>query len=808
MSADTHVEMEMADSVTGTWESDDVILQSVQALTEHMKLLSDETKSLAREGFTLRGELERVASQVDSKAHNLATGMTSSNQVGHCRLQGHRSLCKSDGGGECACDVRHRVKPVVIDQASQVDLDVERVYWNAGPLKKVENRTYEAQKLSHLPTRQAVHLEFSDITYTVKEGSMWSRKRGNKTILKSLSGRFSPGELIAIMGPSGAGKSSFMNALAGYRTHSMKGTLLVNGQARNLRQFRKMSCYIMQDCNLLPHLSVMEAMMVSANLKLPEKIGRGAKKIVVEEILSLLGLMECAHTRTSKLSGGQVKRLAIALELVNNPPVLFFDEPTSGLDSSSSFQCLSLLKSLARGGRTVICTIHQPSARLFEMFDQLYVLGEGQCIYRGTMQGLVPYLKNQGLICPPYHNPADYVIEIASGEYGNLIANLSKLVDEGKCEEFLKLEPSPHSTSTNSLNSNNSLTYAHSNGDAASLGISMATKNEGSITNGHMPSGAQSNRVTTKAVFKEANGVTKHSVMSCGDLDLDSGHFATSFLTQFSVLFKRAFLTIVRDQLLTHIRIISHIACGLLIGLLYLNIGNDGSKAFNNTGFLFLSILFLMFTALMPTLLSFPLEMGVFVRENLNYWYSIKAYYLAKTMADMPFQFVLPIFYCTIVYWMTDQPPEAGRFVLFIAMATMTSLCAQSLGLLIGAGSTSLQVAVFAGPISSIPILLFSGYFVTFDTIPSYLQWISYSSYVRYSFEGMMLTIYGMDRGELGCPVNTTCMFHTSQEVLEALDLGKDSKVYWDFLIMFGYFLVLRIFCFVVLKFKVRQHLG
>lgn len=405
------------------------------------------------------------------------------------------------------------------------------------------------------PKRPPVDLKFEDITYTSTE---WKFKkwitREDKEILHRVSGEFKSGELTAIMGPSGAGKSTLLNGLAGYIFRGFKGTVQFNDEVRDESpRFNKLIAYIPQDEELRLPLTVMENMMIAADLKLGYSVSTEYKVSQVKEILEVLGLQHTHHTMTGRLSGGQRKRLAIALELLSNPPIIFLDEPTTGLDSLSCSQCVTLLKKLAHEGRTVICTIHQPSALLFEMFDHLYVLSAGQCVFDGKVDALLPQLEQIGLNCPPFHNPADFLMEVAIGEHGTDVDDLAALQRRCGAERARLIAEAPPEVLTEKE------LYARK--------VSQMTPSIEDISNFAAP--------------KPANS-----------------------LMQFLLLYKRNLMITKRCSKLFINRIVAHIAVALLFGYLYKNVGTSASTLLANYVFLYGSMLLLVYTGQMSVTLS------------------------------------------------------------------------------------------------------------------------------------------------------------------------------------------------------------
>ncbi|KAL6263475.1 hypothetical protein P5V15_006266 [Pogonomyrmex californicus] len=214
----------------------------------------------------------------------------------------------------------------------------------------IGNNNYFLRKEKYsFPKRPQLDLSFRDVRYRVKEWSLRNFSISEKEILHGVSGEFKAGELVAIMGPSGAGKSTLLNALAGFTVKGVSGEVLVNGKIRvpQSERWKRTSCYIQQDSILRPCITVGEAMTLAAHLKLGCTISSAYKHTQVLELLEMLGLTHCYDTLCGKLSGGQKKRLDIALELLTNPSVLFLDEPTTVLEVAIGEYDISLDKLVA-----------------------------------------------------------------------------------------------------------------------------------------------------------------------------------------------------------------------------------------------------------------------------------------------------------------------------------------------------------------------------------------------------------------------------------------------------------------------------
>ncbi|KAI5299871.1 hypothetical protein KEM55_001322, partial [Ascosphaera atra] len=246
---------------------------------------------------------------------------------------------------------------------------------------------------------------------------------GQKQLLQDVQGYVRPGRLTCMIGASGAGKTTLLNALAQRLTvGSLSGEFLVNGK-KLPKSFARNTGYAQQADIHESALTVRESLRFSAYLRRPRDVPLKEKYDYCEKVIDLLELRPIAGavvgTEGSGLDAEQRKRVTIAVELAAKPELLLFlDEPTSGLDSLAAFNLVRLLRKLTDSGQAVLATIHQPSAVLFEQFDELILLqAGGRVVYHGELgkdsRTLIDYFeKNGGKKCPPNANPAEYMLEV------------------------------------------------------------------------------------------------------------------------------------------------------------------------------------------------------------------------------------------------------------------------------------------------------------------------------------------------------------------------------------------------------------
>jgi ABC-type multidrug transport system ATPase subunit len=248
-------------------------------------------------------------------------------------------------------------------------------------------RAYVEQERAEWSGNQ-VEIEALDLTLDVVDRQNAAQRR---VLLNHVTFKSLPGDLIAIMGPSGAGKTTLLTVLNGY-LRPTGGEVRVNGE--NLYAIydalRGSIGYVPQDDIVHPELTVFEAIKFSAQFRLPPDFSDAEIDRRVEQVMKDLGLeavrdLEIGKPERKVLSGGQRKRVNIALELVTDPALLFLDEPTSGLAADDTVALIDLLADLAKKyGKTILCTIHQPAREEYEKFNLALVLGfGGETLYFG-----------------------------------------------------------------------------------------------------------------------------------------------------------------------------------------------------------------------------------------------------------------------------------------------------------------------------------------------------------------------------------------------------------------------------------------
>uniref|UniRef100_A0AAG5D9G1 ABC transporter domain-containing protein n=1 Tax=Anopheles atroparvus TaxID=41427 RepID=A0AAG5D9G1_ANOAO len=582
-----------------------------------------------------------------------------------------------------------------------------------------------------LPLMHAsANIQFQNITYEVKH------RKEQKLLLNNISGTFESGRLTAILGPSGAGKTTLLNVLSGFKTQGVSGNIVVNNELIDRQQYRQLVAYTAQDVALLPNITLRESLHYAADLKFSKAVSRLQKTKVVNDVIALLGLQKCAHNQSQLLSGGEKKRLSIGLELVSNPQIMFFDEPTSGLDSVSSYQVISYMKDLAMQGRCVISVIHQPSSELLELFDDIYVVVDGRCMYQGSLDNLIPTFAEAGFQCPPYYNRGDFVLKVAA-QFDSNKTDVEKLMAKSK----------------------------------KSVSASMALGIE--------------QQFDTKEFLVDGRGP----------------QYPITWWKQFTILTRRTALGTLRNPALMGLRFFGHILFGFTMGYVFLNVGDDASKVLSNISLLIAFLMFIIFANAMTVILTFPLEMAVFVREYKSNYYSVSAYYFSKLVADFPWMISGVTAFQLIMYYLSGQPDEIDRIAMFWGICALFGWLSQVYGLIAGC-LFSIEVSPFIVPASIIPALLFSGFFIRYNELQDFFKPLTQISYFRYAFEGLVQATYSHNRTELGCE-EIFCYYRKTSKILETLHM--EPNRYWtDVAGLSIWIVVLHVILYLSLRLRLR----
>ncbi|GLC47082.1 hypothetical protein PLESTM_002024000 [Pleodorina starrii] len=537
-------------------------------------------------------------------------------------------------------------------------------------------------------------LAFHNVSYFVPE----PKGSGELQLLRDVSGCFRPGVLTALMGASGAGKTTLMDVLAGRKTGGrVEGRQLLNGHPKVMATFSRVMGYVEQFDVHNPQATVLESLIFSARMRLPPGLlpDRAALLDFVGRVMGVVELGPLAGAMVGWPGGGgglsteARKRLTIAVELVANPSVVFMDEPTSGLDARAASLVMRAVRNTVDTGRTVVCTIHQPSREIFEAFDELLLLKPGgRVIFNG------PVGRNQSNLISHFHSVAGVPRYEPVNNPANWMLDVTGTAVERR------------------------------------LGLDFADV-----------------WATSDLAKQTSQIIDASSLPQPGSEPLGfSRRYAVSIGSQFALLMRRALVTYWRNPPYNVLRYMVTLSMGVLFGTLYWDRGNKRTSllgVMDIMGALYSTTVFMGISNCLTILPVINSDRAVFYRERAAGMFHLFPYVLSQGLAEMPYIAVQSIIYSIIVYFTVQFEFTAVKFFWFLLFFWLNLLAFTFFGVAVMSLMPNVPLATSGAAFFLLLWNLYCGFLVYKRDIKPWWLW-------AYYFNPATFTIYGVVTTQLG----------------------------------------------------------
>ncbi|XP_010995456.3 ATP-binding cassette sub-family G member 8 [Camelus dromedarius] len=579
--------------------------------------------------------------------------------------------------------------------SSETDNSLYFTYSGKSNTLEVQDLSYQVDMASQVPWfQQLAHFKMP-----------WtSHKDSCELGIQNLSFKVRSGQMLAIIGSSGCGRASLLDVITGrdYGGKIKSGQIQINGQPSTPQLVRKCVAHVRQHDQLLPNLTVRETLAFVAQLRLPRTFSQAQRDKRVDSVIAELRLRQCADTRVGNVyvrgvSGGERRRVSIAVQLLWNPGILILDEPTSGLDSFTAHNLVKTLSRLARGNRLVLISIHQPRSDIFRLFDLVLLMTSGTTIYLGAAQHMVQYFTAAGYPCPRYSNPADFYVDLTS------IDRRSKEQEAATKEK------------------------------AQSLAALFQEKVHGS------------DDFLWRAESRQQGVCTcVESLASPRDTSpLQTPTKLPGPVQQFAILIRRQLSNDFRDlpTLLIH----GAEAClmSLIIGFLYYGHGAIKLSLADTAALLFMIGALVPFNVILDVIAKCHSERALLYYELEDGLYTAGPYFFAKILGELPEHCVYIFIYGMPIYWLANLRPGPEPFLLHFLLVWLVVFCCRTMALATAALLPTFHMSSFFGNALYNSFYLTGGFMISLDNLWTVPAWISKVSFLRWCFEGLMQIQFG-----------------------------------------------------------------